>query len=430
MAVIDPIPASPKRARFGPLWLQVLVGIALGIVVGKSFPHAGVALKPLGDGFVKLIRMTLAPIIFATVVTGIVRMGDLRQVGRVGAKALIYFEVVSTVALALGLIAANLLHPGTGMNIDASKLDPSSISAYTSGAQQSGIVNFILRVIPSSIAEPFVTGNILQIILLGILLGLALAPIRSAARPLLDLIDLLLQGMFGIVRLIMLFAPLAALGAMAYTVGQYGFASLLPLARFTAELWAVSILFIVVVLGVIARTARINLTHLLLYLRDEILITIGTSSSEAVLAPLMLKLERLGCPEAIVGLVMPAGYTFNADGTALYLSMGALFLAQATNTHLGLREQITLMIVLMITSKGSAGVAGAGFITLAATLASMHTIPVAALVLLLGVERITNIARAVVNVVGNSVATIVIAKWEHAFDAKRATQIFETAQSE
>jgi Na+/H+-dicarboxylate symporter len=412
--------ASPRRSIFGPLWLQVMVGILLGVIIGILFPHAAVTLKPLGDGFVKLIRMTLAPIIFATVVVGIARMGDMREVGRVGAKALLYFEVVSTLALLMGLVAVNLLHPGTGMNIDAATLDPTSIATYTTTAQQTGVVAFLLGIIPSSIGEPFVTGNILQIILLGVLFGLALTPIRSTAKPLIDLLDLLLKGMFGIVQFIMVLAPLAAFGAMAYTVGQYGFASLKPLALFTAEVWIVAILFVAIVLGAIARFAGFSLLHLLAYIRDELLITAGTSSSEAVLAPLMLKLEQLGCAEQVVGMVMPAGYTFNADGTAIYLSMGAIFIAQATNTHLSLREQITLMIVLMITSKGSAGVAGAGFVTLAATLASMHHIPVAGLVLLLGVERLTNIPRAVVNVIGSSVATIVVAKWEHAFDDSHA----------
>jgi aerobic C4-dicarboxylate transport protein len=409
-----------SRPLLGPLWLQVMVGIALGVAIGAVFPHAGVALKPLGDGFVKLIRMTLAPIIFATVVVGIARMGDMREVGRVGVKALVYFEVVSTLALLMGLVAADVLKPGAGMNIDAATLDPSSIASYTANAQHVGLVGFVLGIIPSSVGEPFVSGNILQIILLGVLFGLALMPIRESAKPLVDLLDLLLKGMFGIVKLIMLLAPLAALGSMAYTVGQYGLASLVQLARFTGEIWVVSILFVAVVLGGIAKVAGFSLARLLVYLKDELLITAGTSSSEAVLAPVMLKLEQMGCAEPVVGMVMPAGYTFNADGTAIYLSMGALFIAQATNTHLSLREQITVMVVLMITSKGSAGVAGAGFVTLAATLASMHTIPVAGLVLLLGVERLTNIARAVVNVIGSSVATIVVAKWEGAFDGERA----------
>lgn len=422
---VDQDRTSQRRPLLGPLWLQVMVGIVLGVAVGMLFPHAAVALKPLGDGFVKLIRMTLAPIIFATVVVGIARMGDMREIGRVGAKALIYFEVVSSLALLMGLVAVDVLKPGSGMNIDAATLDPTSIASYASTAQNVGFVAFLLGIIPSSVGEPFVTGNILQIILLGVLFGLALTPIRAVAKPLVDLLDLLLKGMFGIVKLVMYIAPLAALGAMAYTVGQYGVASLLQLARFTAEVWIVSILFVALVLGGIARITGFSLTRLLVYLRDELLITAGTSSSEAVLAPVMLKLEQLGCAEPVVGMVMPAGYTFNADGTAIYLSMGAIFIAQATNTHLSLREQVTLMLVLMITSKGSAGVAGAGFVTLAATLASMHRIPVAGLVLLLGVERLTNIARAVVNVIGSSVATIVIAKWEHAFDGERASLIFQ-----
>jgi Na+/H+-dicarboxylate symporter len=400
-----------------------MVGILLGIAIGVLSPHAAVALKPLGDGFVKLIRMTLAPIIFATVVVGIAKMGDLREVGRVGAKALIYFEVVSTFALLLGLVAANVLQPGKGMHIDAATLDSSAISSYTASAKDLGVVPFLLNIVPSSVGEAFVSGNVLQIILFGVLFGLALAQLRTSTRPLVDMLDQVLKGMFGIVKFVMYLAPLAALGAMAYTVGQYGAASLLQLAKFTAEVWIVSILFVAIVLGIIARVAGFSLFKLLRYLSDELLITAGTSSSEAVLAPVMLKLQDLGCAEPIVGMVMPAGYTFNADGTAIYLSMGAIFIAQATNTQLGLRNQIAILLVLMLTSKGSAGVAGAGFVTLAATLATMHQIPVAGLVLLLGVERLTNIARAVVNVIGSSVATIVVAKWEGAFDSERARLI-------
>ncbi len=416
-------PAKKKSPLLGQLWLQVLMGIALGIVIGVLFPHAAVAMKPFGDAFVKLIRMTLAPIIFATVVVGIARMGDIKEVGRVGAKALLYFEVVSTFALLLGLIAINLLKPGKGMNLNAAALDPQSISTYTASAKQMGIVPFLLNIIPSSIGDAFSTGNILQIILIAVLFGLALTQFRERAHPLVDLIDIGLHGIFGIVKFVMILAPLGAFGAMAYTIGQYGIASLIQLAQFTGEVWLVSILFVLVVLGLIARIAGFSLFQLLRYIREEVLITIGTSSSEAVLAPLMIKMEQLGCAESIVGMVMPAGYTFNADGTAIYLSMGAIFIAQATNTHLSLRDQIVILIVLMLTSKGSAGVAGAGFVTLAATLASMHQIPVAGLVLLLGVERLTNIARAVVNVIGNSVATIVIAKSENAFDATQAQRV-------
>jgi aerobic C4-dicarboxylate transport protein len=402
-----------------PLWLQVAIGIVLGVLAGVFFPHAAITLRPLGDGFIKLIRMTLAPIIFGTVVVGIARMGDLKEAGRVGAKALVYFEVVSTVALLLGLVAANLLQPGRGMNIDAAKLDPSAISAYTASAQHLGVVQFLLNIIPSSAAEPFVSGNMLQVILIGVLFGAALAQFRTQAAPLIDLLDLLLRGMFNVVKFIMYLAPLAAFGAMAYTVGQYGISSLLQLVQFTGEVWAVSLVFVVCVLGLICHIARFSLFKLLRYISDEILVAAGTASSEAVLAPLMVKLQQFGCAEPVVGMVMPAGYAFNADGTAIYLSMGALFIAQATNTHLSFRDQIVILLVLMLTSKGSAGVAGAGFVTLAATLASLHTIPVAGLVLLLGVERLTNLARAVVNVIGSCVATIVVAKWERAFDASK-----------
>ena len=404
----------------GPLWLQMLIAIVLGVAVGVLFPHSGASLKPLGDGFVKLIRMTLAPIIFGTVVAGIAKMGDLREVGRVGAKALLYFEVVSTLSLLLGLLAVDLLQPGRGMNIDAATLDSTAISSYTASAAHPGFVAFVMNIIPGSAGEAFVSGNMLQIILIGVLFGLALSQFRDRARPLVEMLDLFLQGMFGVVTFIMYLAPVGAFGAMAYTIGQYGVASLIPLVKFTAEVWAVSIFFVAVVLGGIARLSGFRLLSLLRYIREEILITLGTSSSEAVLAPLMLKLEKLGCAEPVVGMVMPAGYTFNADGTAIYLGMGALFIAQATNTHLSLRDQVVILLVLMFTSKGSAGVAGAGFVTLAATLASLHQIPVAGLVLLLGVDRLTNAARAVVNVIGSCLATVVVAKWEKAFDVERA----------
>lgn len=411
---------AEHRSVLGPLWLQVLVGIVLGVIAGILFPHSATALKPLGDGFVKLIRMTLAPIIFVTVVVGIAKMGDLKEVGRVGAKALFYFEVVSTISLFLGLVAVDVLQPGKGMNINAAMLDSNAIASYTTSAQHMGFVAFMLNIIPSSVGEAFVSGNILQIILFGVLFGLALSQFRERARPLVEMLDLFLQGMFGIVTFVMYLSPIGAFGAMAYTIGQYGLRSLIPLAQFTAEVWIVSGVFVVVVLGGIARVAGFSLLRLLRYIREEILITVGTSSSEAVLAPLIIKLEQLGCTESIVGMVMPAGYTFNADGTAIYLSMGAIFIAQATNTHLSLRDQIVILLVLMLTSKGSAGVAGAGFVTLAATLSSMHQIPVAGLVLLLGVERFTNVARAVVNIIGSCVATIVVAKWEGVFDTEQA----------
>ena len=418
--VTPDVSSTTRRSLLGPLWLQVLIAIVLGILAGVFFPHQAVALKPLGDGFVRLIRMTLAPVIFGSVVVGIARMGDLKEVGRVGAKSLIYFEVVSTISLLMGLIAVNLLHPGRGMNIDPATLDVQAIASYTATAQHLSLVGFLMNIIPSSIGDAFVSGNILQIILFSVLFGLALSQFREAARPLVNMIDLFLRGFFGIVRFVMRLAPLGAFGGMAYTIGQYGLRSLKPLAMFTCDVWIVSVVFVFVVLGAISRIAGFSLLKLLRYFREEILITLGTSSSEAVMAPLILKLEQLGCERSIVGMVMPAGYTFNAGGTAIYLGMGAIFIAQATNTHLSLRDQIVVLLVLLLTSKGSAGVAGAGFVTLAATLGAMHQIPAAGLVLLLGVEQFTNAARAVVNIIGNGVATIVIAKWENAFDKERA----------
>jgi Na+/H+-dicarboxylate symporter len=378
----------------------------------------------LGDGFIRLISMTLAPIIFLSVVLGIAHMGDLKEVGRVGVKALIYFEVVSSIALLLGLMAVNVLQPGSGMNVNPSSLNAQAVSSYTTAAQNhASAVDFILNIIPSSLLGAFVGGNMLQVILVGVLFGLAFSQFRDAARPLIQLFELILRGMFGIVGFIMALAPIGAFGAMAYSVGQYGLGSLKQLAQFTIEVWIVAAVFVVVILGLIARLARFSLYRLLAYLREELLVTFGTSSSEAVLAPLMRKLEQLGCDKAVVGMVMPAGYTFNADGTAIYLSMGAIFIAQATSTHLSLRDQAVVLLVLMLTSKGSAGVAGAGFVTLAATLATMPQIPAAGLVLLLGVERLINAARAIVNVIGNSVATIVVSRWERAFDAEQAAKV-------
>jgi len=420
----DSQPSAPRRWTLGPLWLQVLAGIGLGALVGAIHPQAAADLKPLGDGFIRLIGMTLAPIIFLSVVAGIARMGDLKEVGRVGVKALLYFEVVSSVALLMGLIAINFLHPGRGLNIHPAALNAQAVSGYTAAAQKHmSAVEFLLNIIPASMAGAFTGGNMLQVILIGILFGLAISQFRAEAQPLLSLFELLLRATFGVVTLIMRLAPIGAFGAMAYSVGQYGLGSLAQLAQFTAEVWIVAVLFVVVVLGSIARLAGFNLYRLLRYIREELLITFGTSSTEAVLAPLMAKLEEAGCGKSIVGMVLPAGYTFNADGTAIYLSMGAIFIAQATNSPLTVRDQIVLLLVLMLTSKGSAGVAGAGFVTLAATLSTMPQIPASGLVLLLGVERLVNAARALVNVIGNSVATIVVAKWENAFDVKSAHAI-------
>ena len=395
------------------------MAIALGVVVGLVAPAAGVALKPLGDAFIKLIRLTLAPIVFGTVVVGIARMGDLREVGRVGLKALVYFEVVSTIALLLGVIAVQWWRPGAGMHVDPRTLDAAAVASYSASARHLDAVSFLMDIIPTSIADAFVRGSILQIVFFAVLFGLALAPMRDRARPLVDLIDVGLQAMFGVVRIVMVLAPLGAFGAMAFTVGRYGVVSLLQLAALTAEVWLVSIVFVLVVLGAIARWAGFGLLRFMRAIRDEILIALGTSSSEAVLAPLMTKLERLGCARSVVGLVMPTGYAFNADGTAIYLGMCALFVAQATDVALSARDVAVVVLVLMLTSKGSAGVAGAGFIALAASLASLPQIPVAGIVLLLGVDRLTNAARAATNVIGNGVATIVVAGWEGELDRER-----------
>ena len=416
---MDTATSTARRARLGPLWLQVLVAIALGVVVGLVAPSVGVALKPLGDAFIKLIRLTLAPIVFGTVVVGIARMGDLREVGRVGLKALVYFEVVSTIALLLGVVAVQWWKPGAGMHVDPRTLDAAAVESYSASARHLDAVSFLMDIIPTSIADAFVRGSILQIVFFAVLFGLALAPMRDRARPLVDLIDVGLQAMFGVVRIVMVLAPLGAFGAMAFTVGRYGVVSLLQLAALTAEVWVVSIVFVLVVLGVIARWAGFGLLRFMRAIRDEILIALGTSSSEAVLAPLMTKLERLGCARSVVGLVMPTGYAFNADGTAIYLGMCALFVAQATDVALSARDVAVVVLVLMLTSKGSAGVAGAGFIALAASLASLPQIPVAGIVLLLGVDRLTNAARAATNVIGNGVATIVVAGWEGELDRER-----------
>jgi aerobic C4-dicarboxylate transport protein len=417
----DTTPA--RRSIFGPLWLQVLVAVIAGILIGAYFPETGASPKPLGDGFVMLIRMALAPIIFATVVVGIARMGDLHEVGRVGAKALLYFEVVSTISLIMGLVAVDLLQPGRGMNVDPATLDARAVAGYASSAEHMSTVDFLLNIIPSSITDAFARGNILQIILFSVLFGVSLAGFRERAKPLVDMLDLLLHGIFGIVRMIMVLAPIGTLGAIAYTIGRYGIGSLLQLAQLTVAVWAVSLVFVVVVLGGIAWAIGINIFKFLRYIREEILITLGTSSSEAVLAPLLSKMERLGCAKPIVGMVMPAGYTFNADGTSIYLGMCALFIAQATNTPLTFSQQVVVLLVLLLTSKGSAGVAGAGFVTLAATLASMNQIPVAGIVLLLGADRFTNAARAITNIIGNCIATIFVAKWENAFDTAQAARM-------
>jgi aerobic C4-dicarboxylate transport protein len=414
---------SRARALFKNLFFQVVLGVVIGVLIGVLKPAWGESLKPLGDGFIKLIKMLLAPIIFGTIVVGIAKMGSLEEVGRVGVKALVYFEIVSTLALVIGLVVVNVLKPGVGMNIDPATLDAGSVATYTATAKSQSIVGFLLDIIPSSVGDVFVRGNMLPVILFSVLFGLALAQLPDRGKVIVEVIDSVLHGLFGIVRMIMWLAPLAALGAMAFTVGRYGLASLAPLGWLIAGVYLTSLIFIAFVLGPIARANRVSLWKFLRYIKDELVIVFATSSTEAVLPQMMTKLEDLGCAKPVVGMVLPTGYTFNADGTSIYLTMAAIFVAQATNTHLSLADQLLVLGVLVLMSKGSAGVAGAGFVTLAATLASMDKIPVAGMALLLGVDRFINQARAVTNLIGNGVATIVVARWENAFDQKHADAV-------
>jgi aerobic C4-dicarboxylate transport protein len=422
-------PKSKAATLFSHLYFQVVVAVLLGILIGYLKPHWGESLKPLGDGFIKLIKMLLAPIIFGTIVVGIAKMGNLKEVGRVGVKALVYFEIVSTLALVIGLVVVNVLKPGAGMNVDPATLDPKSLATYTSAAKSQDVVSFFMDIIPSSVIDAFARGTMLQVILFSVLFGLALAQLADRGKLIVEVIDSALHGLFGIVRMIMRLAPLGAFGAMAFTVGTYGLGTLISFGRLMAGVYITSLIFIIGVLGGIARYNRVSLWKFLSYIKDEIVITFATCSTEAVLPQMMVKLEKLGCAKPVVGMVLPAGYTFNADGTSIYLTMAAIFVAQATNTHLTLRDQFIVLGVLVFTSKGSAGVAGAGFVTLAATLASMDKIPVAGMALLLGVDRFINEARAVTNLIGNGIATIVVARWEKAFDEKQAHAVLNDQEN-
>ena len=393
----------------------------LGAVIGYFLPDVGIKLQPLAEGFIKLIKMLLAPVIFGTIVVGIAKMGNLREVGRIGVRSLIYFEVLSTIALVIGLVVVNVMRPGEGMNIDASRIDGSAIANYAKAAEaQPGFVGFLMDIIPTTMADAFTKGAMLQIILISLLFGLALVQAGERGRPLVTVIDSLLDALFRIVAMVMRLAPIGAGAGIAFTIAKYGLTTVWSLAHLMLAVYVTSILFVVVVLGAVARWTGFPLLKILGYFKDEILITFGTCSTEAVMPRMMMKLERLGCDKSVVGLVLPTGYTFNADGTCIYLTMAAIFVAQATNTPLGLGDQLVVLGVLLLTSKGSAGVAGAGFVTLAATLSSIHIVPVAGLVLLLGVDRFMNEARAVTNLIGNAVATIAVAKWEGAFDLSKA----------
>ncbi len=405
------------------LYVQVLVAIVLGVMLGYTEPAWGAAMKPLGDAFIKLIKMLIAPIIFTTVVTGIAGMGDLKKIGRVGLKALLYFEVVSTLALIIGLVVVNWIQPGVGINADVASLDAKSVAAYTSAAQHSSTVDFILHVIPDTFMGAFANGEILQVLLISLLFGFALAGLGDHARPVLNLLHDVARAFFGIVSMVTKVAPVAAFGAMAFTIGKYGLGSLLSLGKLMLCVYITCTLFVVVVLGLIARLHGFSIFRLLVYIKEELLIVLGTSSSESVLPRMMQRMEEVGCARPVVGIVLPAGYSFNLDGTSIYLTMAAIFVAQATNTPLTLTQQLTILAVLLLTSKGAAGVTGSGFITLAATLASVSHIPIAGLALLIGVDRFMSEARALTNLCGNAVAMVVVAMWEGAFDRTKAAAI-------
>ncbi len=415
---------SPPVRFYKTLHFQVFAAIVLGIALGSFYPSAGEAMKPLGDGFINLIRMMIAPIIFFTVVVGIAGVGDLRKVGRVGLKALLYFEVVTTLALLIGLIVVTVVQPGAGINANPMTLDAKAVQQYTTSAKGMHTVDFLLNIIPDTVVNAFAKGEILQVLLIAILFGLALSSF-AGSRPIIAMCDSISHVLFRVIAIIMKVAPLGAFGAMAFTIGKYGLKALLPLGKLVLCVYLTSALFVFVVLGLIAQLAGFSLWKLLKYLETEILIVLGTSSSETALPRLILKLENLGCSKSVVGLVVPAGYSFNLDGTSIYLTIAALFVAQATNTHLSGGQIVTLLVVLMLTSKGAAAVTGGGFITLAATLSSLGTVPVAGITLLLGVDRFMSQMRSLTNLIGNAVATIVVAKWENEFDRERAAWVLD-----
>jgi aerobic C4-dicarboxylate transport protein len=412
----DATTPGPRKPFYAQLYVQVLTAITIGIVLGHMHPDIGVAMKPLGDGFIKLIKMLIAPIIFVTVVHGIASMQDLKKVGRVGVKALIYFEIVTTIALAIGLIVGNLVQPGAGMNIDPSQIDTKSIEGFVEKSKDQSTIGFLLDIIPSTFVGAFADGNILQVLLLAILFAFGLQALGERGQPVLHLIEQIAQVLFKIVGYVMALAPIGAFGAMAFTIGKYGVASLASLAWLMAAFYATCLIFIFVVLGSIAAFYGFSIFKFIAYIKEELLIVLGTSSSESVLPRMIAKMEKLGCEESVVGLVIPTGYSFNLDGTCIYLTMAALFLAQATNTDLTVWQQLGILGILLLTSKGAAGVTGSGFITLAATLASVGTIPVASIALILGIDRFMSEARALTNLIGNGIATIVISKSENALD--------------
>ena len=407
---------TTRQPLYKSLYVQVIVAITIGILLGHYYPETGVALKPLGDGFVKLIKMVIAPIIFCTVVSGIAGMQSMKSVGKTGGYALLYFEIVSTIALIIGLVVVNVVQPGAGMHVDVSTLNASSVAAYAAAGAQQTTVGFLLNVIPNTVVGAFANGDILQVLMFSVLFGFALHRLGSYGKPVLDLIDRFAHVMFNIINMIMKLAPIGAFGAMAFTIGQYGVGSLVQLGYLMACFYITCLLFVLVVLGGICRAHGFSVIKLIRYIREELLIVLGTSSSESALPRMLAKMERLGAKKSVVGLVIPTGYSFNLDGTSIYLTMAAVFIAQATDTPMDITHQITLLLVLLVASKGAAGVTGSGFIVLAATLSAVGHLPVAGLALILGIDRFMSEARALTNLIGNAVATVVVAKWVKELD--------------
>lgn len=408
-----------KTSIFKSLYFQVLAAITIGILLGHFYPQLGEQMKPLGDGFVKLIKMIIAPVIFCTVVTGIAGMESMKSVGRTGAVALLYFEIVSTIALIIGLVVVNVVQPGVGMNIDPSTLDASAVAVYTQQASQQGLIPFLMDVIPASVVGAFASGNILQVLLFAVMFGFALHRLGPKGKVIFDVIDSFSKVIFGVINMIMKLAPLGAFGAMAFTIGKYGVGTLVQLGQLIACFYITCVLFVFLVLGSIARATGFSIFKFIRYIREELLIVLGTSSSESVLPRMLEKMEKVGCKKSVVGLVIPTGYSFNLDGTSIYLTMAAVFIAQATNSHMDIWHQITLLVVLLLSSKGAAGVTGSGFIVLAATLSAVGHLPVAGLALILGIDRFMSEARALTNLIGNGVATIVVAKYCRELDEKK-----------
>jgi aerobic C4-dicarboxylate transport protein len=411
-----------KQPFYKTLWVQVLFAMGFAVALGYFSPTKAIAMKPLGDAFIRLISMIITLIIFCTVVSGIAGMESMKKVGRVGGMALLYFEIVSSLALFIGLLVGNLVRPGQGFNVNPATLDAKAVADYAGQARAQSVTDFLMHIIPTTVVDAFAKGDILEVLLVAILFGFALSAAGPRCKPLVDLFDALSLAVFGIVNILMKVAPLGAFGAMAFTVGKYGIASLGPLAKLIGIFWLTSILFVLIVLGLIARLAGFDILKFLLYIKEEILLVLATSSSETAIPTLMEKLEKLGCSRSLVGLVVPTGYTFNTDGTSLYMTLAALFVAQATNIHLTLLQQLTIFSVAVLTSKGASGVQGASFIALVATLSVIPTIPVAGMALILGIDRFMSMFRGLVNMIGNGVATLVVARWEGELGGEKLRQ--------